>query len=447
MSLSRSLNTGTSSLRAHQRKFEVVSNNIANVNTTGYKSSRTNFSETFNQVFSYGKQPDHNQGIGVGGINPLQLGLGVSVGSITHDFSQGTFETTNRPLDLALQGDGFFIYNINGRDLYSRAGALSRDKEGNITDSSSGAFLQGYNVQKDANGRIIKDSNGVNLVYRKKNNLKIDPNIISPPGQTRNIAISGNLNAADPAGVVRNSSINIYDNLGTVHALNLTFTKSTTANQFALTAQIDGNNVTIPTAAANVIFNADGSLQTPQEVQILASDLNTALGGGSTAFDTNPPANDRYISIKLASPTNVLTGLTQYSGPNTATAGEQDGYAAGALIDLSFDDKGQIWGAFTNGQSEILGQLVVAKFANPMGLKHEGGNFLTVSPNSGIATIGTPGESFPNTLVKSNNLEMSNVDLTTEFTNMITTQRAYEAAAKTVTTSDEILQITVNLKR
>ncbi len=444
MSLSRSLNTGTSSLRAHQKRFDVISNNIANVNTTGYKSSRTNFTETFNQVFGYGKGPDHNQGIGVGGINPIQLGLGVNVGSITHDFSQGTFETTNRSLDLALQGDGTFIYNINGRDIYSRAGVLNKDKEGNIIDSASGAFLQGYNVQKDANGKIIKDALGNNQVFRKKENLKIEPKLISPPGQTKNIALTGNLNASDPAGVVRNSSINVYDNVGTVHALNLTFTKSATSNEYTLTAQIDNNDITLDAAFQTVTFNPDGSLNTPQNITIPTTDLNTALGAGSTAFDT---VTNTTLNIQLAAPNNVLTGLTQYSGPNTATAGEQDGYGAGTLIDISFDDKGQVWGAFTNGQSEILGQIVIAQFANPSGLMHEGGNFLTVTPNSGAATIGTPGESFPNTLVKSHNLEMSNVDLTTEFTNMITTQRAYEAGAKTVTASDEILQITVNLKR
>lgn len=438
MSLSRSLNTGTSSLRANQQRFDVISNNIANVSTHGYKSSRTNFSETFNQVYSHGRSPDNKSGVGVGGTNPYQIGLGVSVGSITHDFTQGNLESTGRPLDLALQGDGFFVYNFNGREMYSRAGALTRDKAGNVTDSTSGAFLQGYNVSKDANGRILKDASGANLINRTKNNIVIEPNTISPPGQTKNVALSGNLNSADASGAIRNTSINVYDNLGNTHTLDFTFTKAATANEYTLAVKMDDKAITIPTSA--VQFNEDGTLKTPTSISLSSTDLNTALG--TTSFNTSS-----NINVQLAQSDNVLTGLTQYSGPNTATAGEQDGYAAGTLTDLSVDDKGQIWGAFTNGQSEVLAQVVIAKFANPEAMKHEGNNFLTVTPNSGMATIGTPGESFPSTAVKSNYLEMSNVELTTEFTNMITTQRAYEAAAKTITSSDEILQTTVNLKR
>lgn len=439
MSLSRSLNTGTSSLRAHQTRFDVISNNIANVNTHGYKSSRTNFTETFNQIYDHGRMPDIKAGIGAGGMNPFQIGLGVRVGSVTHDFSQGNLDITNRPLDLALQGEGFFIYRKNGGEVYSRAGAISHDKEGYLAESSSGAMLQGYNVSKDANGRIAKNADGTSILEGKYDNLRIEKNIVSPPKQTAKISLAGNLNSSDATGAVRNTSINIFDNQGAVHSLNFRFTKHATANRYDLSVQYDGNDITLTTDPQPVTFRPDGTIIGPSSINITAEMLNNVIAGRFAAGS--------IIEVSLADPHNILTGITQFSGPSNATAGKQDGYGSGTLIDLSIDDLGQVWGSFTNSQSEILGKVVVAKFANPQGLKHMGDNFLMKSPNSGDPTKGSVSEILPSTAVRSNSLEMSNVDLTTEFTNMITTQRAYEAAAKTVTSSDEILQTTVNLKR
>jgi flagellar hook protein FlgE len=441
MSLSRSLNTGTSSLQANQQGFDVISNNIANVGTYGYKSSRTNFAEQFSQTYSYGKSPDNTGGVGVGGVNPYQVGLGVYVGSTTYNMNQGTPETTNRPLDMMINGDGYFIYNNNGQDLYSRAGAISKDEDGNLTDSNTGAFLQGYNVKTDANGRIVKDSNGDTVIDRTKKNLTVSPNTISPPSQTSNVTLSGNLNYGDATGAERQTSIDIYDNLGNSHTLNFTFTKSATASEYTLKAQIDGKDLTL--ANSTVKFNAtDGTLETPTSITFKASDLNTAVG--SKGFDES---NNKTLNVQLGKSGTSLTGLTQYKGPNTATATEQDGYSSGTLNDISVDDEGKIWGSFSNNKSEVLGQVIIAKFSNPAGLTHVGSNFLTPSPNSGLPNIGSPGETFPSTKIKSNTLEMSNADLTTEFTSMITAQRSYEAAARIITTSDTLLETTLSLKR
>ena len=183
MGLSRSLSTGTSAIRANQQRFDVISDNIANVSTYGFKSSRANFSEQFSQVYTLGSSPDTASG--VGGTNPVQYGLGVKVGSVSVNTKQGNLETTERPLDLALQGDGYFIYNVNGQEMYSRAGTLTKDDSGNIVDSSTGAILQGYNVETDSSGNIVKDSNGVNVLKRTKADLNISPNVVSPPGQTK----------------------------------------------------------------------------------------------------------------------------------------------------------------------------------------------------------------------------------------------------------------------
>ncbi|MDQ1264918.1 MAG: Flagellar hook protein FlgE [Bacteroidota bacterium] len=440
MGLTSSLTSGASSLVAHQKRMDVISNNIANSNTIGFKSSRVSFAEQFNQIKSYGKSPDLTVGGGTGGMDPMQFGLGVKIGAVTREMQQGVLETTNRPLDMALQGDGFFVYNLNGKQLFSRAGGISRDSSGYLVDSSSGAYLQGYNLQLDANGKTVKDANNLNILNRKVDNLRIPPNMISIPKQTEKVTISGNLNSSTAVGDSRTTSINIFDTQGAARSLGLTFTKTANANEYSISATIDDNAVTLGTTL--IQFNNDGTLSTPLSLSITAADLNTAIG--SPLFDAATPKN---ITISLAESDNLLGGLTQFSGPNTATAFEQDGYQSGDLSGLSVDEKGQLWGAFTNGQSEILGQVVISKFTNQEALLNEGGNFFSVSPDSGLPNIGTAGEIFPSTRVAGSTLEQSNVDLTSEFTDMITTQRAFEAASRTITVSDSLLAETNQLKR
>lgn len=221
MGLSRSLATGASSLRAHQQRMDVISNNLANANTIGYKANRANFSEQFYQVYSQGVAPNVQGARGNGGINPYQFGLGVRMTSITQDMSQGVLESTNRALDMAIQGDGFFIYNMNGKELYSRAGNITQDKQGNLIDTATGALLQGYNIEKNNNGVIVKNSDGSNRLHAAKSNLVIPPDIISPPRQSQNITFFGNLNAGMATGDTRSTSINVYDNIGGVHSLNI----------------------------------------------------------------------------------------------------------------------------------------------------------------------------------------------------------------------------------
>lgn len=434
MGLSRSLSTGASSLRAHQQRFDVISNNISNVNTTGYKSTRANFIDQFSQIYNYGKAPDSVGGKGVGGSDPLQFGLGVRMGSITTNMTQGVLETTGRSLDLSLQGDGYFVYNNNGKQVYSRAGILNRDKDGFFVDASTGAYAQGYNLETDANGLIQKDSDGINMLNRTLTNLKVDPKTISPARQTENLGLTGNLNSGSAVGTTKQTSINIFDTSGASHSLLLTFTK--TATGWDVAAQTEGAAVG---AATPITFNPDGTLNTPTSITLTSADLSTAT--------TVPNSFLKDVTIKLADPTNKLTGLTQYGGPNTATANEQDGYQTGTLTDISFDREGKVWGAFTNGQSEKLGQLAVAKFSNPAALVKEGQNFMNIAPDSGLANIGTAGESFPSTQVVAGSIEQSNVDLTYEFTDMITTQRGFEAASRTITVTDQMLAELNNLKR
>ena len=444
MGISRSLTIGSSSLRAHQARMDVISNNIANSNTTGFKSSRATFIDQFNQTVNWGKPPDSEGGNGIGGIDPKQYGLGVKMGSISMDMAQGVIETTDRPMDLAIEGDGFFVYNFNGKQVYSRAGAISRDRDGYLVDSSTGAYLQGYNLEVDSNGTVQKDSNYVNILNRKVENLLIPPDAISAPKQSQNIYLSGNLNSSMAAGADRKTSIQVFDMQGGSHTLGLTFTKTANANEYEMTAKIDGNDIpdSINPLKVTITFNNDGTLKTPLTTSITASVLNTTMG--STLFDAATPKD---LVINLASTDNLLGGLTQFSGPNTATAMEQDGYQTGDLLNLSVDQKGKIWGSFTNGQSEIMGQVIISKFTNPQGLHKDGNSFFLTSPNSGLPNFGTAGEVFESTKIDSGALEQSNVDMTEQFTDMIATQRAFEASARTITVTDQMLGEINILKR
>lgn len=441
MGLIRSLSTGSSSLKAHQQRFDVISNNLANANTIGFKSARISFADQFSQVTKYGSAPDTSGGRGMGGTNPMQVGLGVKVGSIQNNMGQGAIESTGRSLDMALNGDGFFVYQFNGRDMYSRAGAINRDSNGMLVDSNSGAFLKGYNVSVGANGRMVKDDNNINILNRTVENLSIAPDVISEPKQTENISITGNLDSSLVDGQSRTSSIKIFDNTGAPRDLSLTFTKTLIPNEYIITGEVEGNLV--PLTPTNLTFRTDGTLNNPASIDISATALNTAMG--ANLFDATTPKD---ITITLKNPNNPISGsLTQFSGNSTATISKQDGYRTGDLVGLEVDPQGKILGTFTNGQTEILGQAVIAKFTNSEGMMKEGGNFFSPTANSGIPNLGTAGEIFPSTTIAGRSLEQSNVDLTDQFTDMISTQRAFEAASRTVTVSDQLLQEINQLKR
>jgi fagellar hook-basal body proteins len=306
MSISRALSIGTSSLRSHQRRFDVIANNVANINTYGFKGSRVNFVEQFNQVYNPGRAPNLTTGQN-GGLNPLQFGLGVRVGSVVADLSQGVIENTGRPLDMAIQGDGFFVYQLYGKQYFSRSAPIIRDSEGNLIDPTTGAILQGYSVVRNANGFIIRDANGISSLNKTISNLQIPTTTISPPNQTQNIRLVGNLGANTATNGTAVTSITIYDNNGTSHVLSFTFTKTSNPNEWSLSATIDGNALTLGTTT--ITFNPDGTINTPTSLTINASDLNTALG--QNVFDATTPKN---INVELAPTANLLQGITQFAG-------------------------------------------------------------------------------------------------------------------------------------
>ncbi len=440
MAISRALLIGVSSLRSNQRRFDVIANNVANINTTGFKGSRANFVEQLNQIYKRGRGPDIVSGREAGGVSPVQYGLGVRIGSISPDMTQGVIETTGRPLDMAIQGDGFFIYNLFGVQYFSRSAPIIRDSEGFFVDPTTGAILQGYNVVRDANGFIVKDADGKATLNKVAQNLQIASTTFSRPNQTQNIRLSGNLNSTAKENDTAVTSIMIYDNQGATHTLKFTFTKTANPNEWTLSAQIDGNDLTL--ANNTITFNTDGSLDSPTSLTLTAQQLNQALN--QTVFDETTPKD---VTVELAPSGSATQGITQYSGANTVSFVFQDGFGVGDIADIAIDDMGKIWGTFTNGQTELLGQVALARFPNPDALIREGNNYFSVSPDSGIPVLGTAFETFGSTSIVSGALEQSNVDLAEQFTEMITTQRAYEAAARTITISDTLLGEINQLKR
>ncbi|MBI5325712.1 MAG: flagellar hook protein FlgE [Ignavibacteriae bacterium] len=437
MGLSRALSISASSLRINQRRFDVISNNLANVNTYGYKSSRMTFADLFSQTFGYGSPPEIAGSRAIGGVNPMQFGLGVKIASVSNNMSQGSLEYTDRPLDLALQGEGFFVYNLNNQRMYSRAGMIALDKEGYFVDSTTGAFLQGYSVQLDASNNLVRNTQGMTILDRNVKNLQIPSSMISPPQQTHNVEVTGNLNANMPLTVpdnTRSTTIVVYDQRGGTHTLDVTFEKVADA-QFNVTVTLDGDATDLVAGASpEITFNADGTLNTPNT-------LTVAVSTNATFQNLFPDD----ITINLSG--QAGNGLTNYAGSSSATAIDQDGFQSGELSGFSIDTSGKVWGAFTNGKNEVLGQIVMAKFSNPGGLLKDGSNMFKAAPNSGSAFIGTGGEDNPSTSMVSGALEQSNVDLTSEFTDIITTQRAFEASARTISVSDQMLQETNNLRR
>jgi flagellar hook protein FlgE len=400
----RSMFSAVSGLRANQTMMDVVGNNIANVNTPGFKASSVTFEEALFQLL---RGPGES-------INPLQLGLGVRVASIDPIFTQGAVQVTGRSTDLAIQGQGFFIVENDGQRYYTRSGAFSFDGAGNLV-ASNGFRVLGWAA--DASGTV--DPNA------PVEPITIPIGQVTPARATSQVMVGGNLSADAPIGTPVDSSITIYDSLGNPHTLQLTFTKSA-ANTWDVAASVEGTS---------------GSLSPNQIVFDTAGALTTA---GPLVFSgvTPPGADPMTFDVVIGGP----GGLVQYGGASTAEATNQDGRASGVLRGFAISDDGTITGQFSNGETKVLGAVAVASFANPAGLVRVGNSNFAASVNSGEALIGTPGTG-PRGQLTAGALEMSNVDLAQEFTSLIVAQRGFQANARVISASDEILADLVNLKR
>jgi flagellar hook protein FlgE len=406
----RSMFSGVSGLRAHQTMMDIVGQNIANVNTAGYKSSQVTFQEALTQTLA----GPSGAGTTRGGTNPLQIGLGVKVASIDGVFTQGATQVTGRPTDLAVQGDGFFVLERGGQRVYSRAGSFRFDETGNLV-APGGFLVQGWAADTAGN---IQSQTAVGALQLPLSQV-VDPVITSA------VTLGGNLSSDLAVGDSQQTSIVIYDSLGEARELLVDITK-TAANTWGIAGSVDGNAVTLSTTT--ITFNTDGSLAAPASI---------AVSGW-----TPPGADPLSFDLDLAG----TGGLVQFGGPVTAAATNQDGNPIGFLSDFAISQNGLITGQFSNGESKVLAQIATAVFSNPSGLQRLGESNFSSTVNSGQALIGEPGGGSRGQ-VSAGALEMSNVDLALEFTNLIIAQRGFQANSRIITASDEILQDLVNIKR
>lgn len=383
----RSLNTGISGLRSHQTMLDVSANNIANVNTTGFKGSTVQFQDTLSQLTQAGAAPDQN----FGGSNPAQVGLGVQVAGISTNHTQGSAQSTGVATHMMLNGDGFFVVNVGGQQAYTRAGAFAFNSAGQLV-GPAGELVQGWT----ANNGQVNTGGPVGTI-------QLPADAALPPQPTTGITLGGNLPSDAETGTELFRDVEVFDAQGNASVQTLTFTKTAT-----------GWDVSDGTATTSLAFT-DGALP---------AGTTTTLGGVTVS----------------------LEDITGYAGVSNLQVTEVDGRGAGTLSDFQLAADGSLIGIYSNGATQVLGQVAVATFENPGALEKAGGSTYVASAASGQPQIGAAGENGAGTLA-GGALEMSNVDLSTEFTNLILAQRGFQANSRVITTSDEILNEVVNLKR
>lgn len=404
-----------SGLRAHRTMLDVVGNNISNVNTSGFKGSSVVFQDILSQTV---------QGAGagaptadIGGTNPSQIGLGVSVGRISTNFGQGALQRTDREMDFALRGDGFFSVETAGELLYTRAGSLSLDASGRLV-TATGGLVQGW----------VADPIGDVDLNQPISAISVPVGSLIPPNPTTTVNLNGNLPTGAAVGESYTTSVEVFDTQGQPIVAAFTFTK-TAANEWT----VSGTYGDPPTAFAltdNVVtFDANGEIQAPADFTV---DVAAGEIPGVPAF-----------TVDLQ---NTGGRVSQYGELATIAVTSQDGVAAGSLQALSVSQEGVLVGSFSNGRNRALGQFAISLFTNPEGLEKVGSSAFRTTVNSGVAQLGSAGVGGRG-LISSGTLEMSNVDLAAEFTNLIVAQRGFQANSRVVTASDELLADIVNLKR
>ena len=463
--------------------MDVIGNNIANVNTTGFKSSRVTFADQLSQTLSGASKPADNGSIG--GTNPKQVGLGVGVASTDLLFTDASAQQTGKNTDLALSGNGLFVVKTNSGQFYTRDGNFVFDAKGNYVMHGNGAFVQGWKA--DGEGHVNTASS--------LGNIQIVANATMPATASKEVVYSGNLNSATPtitgikdqngAAVSSPASISgtttsltltlsdgtqttvtepgtiyttghsipmttiaeVYDSLGHSHEVLLAFEKipGTTASpqskwevKLAQTTikESDGSTTTVAMSPQTIVFDHNGKFASGGSNATL-----TLTNGAGSSPATPPPVNNMKVEVNYS-------GLTQYSGGNTQKA-DSDGHASGTLKEVSVDASGKITGTYTNGLRRVEAQVAVAQFNNASGLTKMGGNLYAESNNSGRVKNGAvikTASDFGCSITPSA-LEMSNVDIANEFSDMIITQRGFQSNSKIITVDDEMLETVIGMKR
>ena len=433
----RAMNTGVSGLRAEGEALSVVGDNIANVNTVGFKSQRAIFQDVLGHSI-------------LAGTSSALPGSGVRVGDIQLMFTQGSLQNTGVATDLALSGDGFFVVNgaVDGvtGNFYTRAGQFNVDNEGFLVNTG-GLKLQGY------------EANGDGTFAAAVSSLQVPTSSISPRATTE-LEVTANLDAAAavPTGAwdAQNPSITsnfstsmvVYDSLGAAHTLDIYFRK-TAANTWDYHVLASGDDLNPPAPGTNVEVGT-GSLGFTTE-----GALNTVTTGTAISVNFAGATAAQAITVDFGNPITPpvggtagtgLDGITQFASPSSVSSQGQDGYSSGDFSGVAVDGQGIVQGLYTNGQKIAIGQLAIAKFRANEGLGRAGQSLFIETRESGNAAMGTAA-SGGRGAISAGALEASNVDLAEEFVGLIQHQRSFSANSKTITTADEMLQELINIKR
>lgn len=429
MGIMSALFTGISGLNANGTALSVISDNIANISTTGFKGSRVSFANMLSQSLS-------------GAASNSSAGGGVSVSSIASSWSQGSFETTSSPTDLAINGSGFFMVADDSGVFYTRAGQFSFDKEGNVVNPQ-GLVVQGWLADTDGTIANTIDPGSISI-----------STVSSAPRASSSFALGVNLDADSEASDTYATSFTVYDSLGSTHTLTINYEKTANPGEWEwhITFSDTGGAVVLdpPMGGERFIgFDPSGNL-------VHEGNAGAAPYDGAGPFDTTNPtiaitgltngAADLSIDWDLFLDGSSLGTVTGYALSSNTDSLIQDGYGAGTLQGISISDEGVMTGIFSNGQTRDIAQLALADFASYGGLIKMGGNLYAESNGSGQPNIGTAGSGSKGKL-SSGSLEMSNVDMAAEFVKMITIQRSFQANSRVITTSDDMLNELVNLKR
>jgi flagellar hook protein FlgE len=401
-----------SGLNADSTELNTIANNLSNLSTTGFKSQTTSFEDLFYQ-----------QAGTSGSGDPVQAGQGVEVSANSTDFTQGSFAPGGSSSDVALSGNGFFVVDNGGTQEYTRAGTFQTDQSGNLT-TTDGLPVMGYAA-----------TNGVINTNAPLTALQIPPNgqTDSPKASTQ-FSFNANLDSSAATGTVVPEQITMYDSLGQSHLATVSFTKNAAANSWDYSVSLPAGDYT--GAATNntgaLTFNSAGQLTTPAANVAGIGFAGLTDGASNLSFNWN-----LYDS-------NNNPTLTQVASASTSSGTNQDGYASGSSTGFNIDPTGTISVQFSNGQTQAVGQLAVASVNNEQGLQRLGGGNYAATIASGQPTLGVAGDGGRGT-IEGGELEGSNVNISTEFSNLIVAQNAYEANAKSVSTFDTVLQATINM--
>lgn len=409
-----------SGLQANQSYMDVVGDNIANVNTVGYKTQNIHFADLMSQTLSYGTAPNG----AMQGTNPFQVGMGVGTGSISTVNTQGSVQETGRTTDMAIQGNGYFVLNNGDHNYYTRDGSFTIAPDGSLESPGSGMSVMGYPVS--ATTGAIDRSAPLGAIHIPTGTQDASP--------TTAVSLGGNLDASQavyaagpPAtGGQIQSSLTVYDSLGNAHQLSVSLQK-TAANTWSYTIapQAGATDSTVTSGGTGTLtFDSNGHLTAPSTPQTLGLTFTSGATAGSIKMD--------------------FSGISQVAAASNINVPNSDGSPGGTISTFSVGTDGIVTAVYSNGLSKPIAQLALADFRNPDGLQHDGNNLYTEGVNSGTAQLGVGGEGTMGT-IETGQLEGSNVDLAAQFAQMIQAQQGFNANTKVVTTTNNMLQSIISI--